>query len=199
MTDTVQDTTPTVVLIGPPSTGKTTIAPILAKRLGLEHVSLDDLRWAYYDEIGFDHEHVGTIAQQGGFEAVYQYSKPFELHALERVLEDHKGKVIELGGGHSVYEDEALLERARLALFPVSYVVLLMPSSDLDESCRVLRARTIQKAPSEGWEPSESDLKLFDHLARHPSNRFLAKQVVYTLGRTPDEVVTQLAHVIAES
>jgi shikimate kinase len=198
MNDTAQ-VTATVVLIGPPSTGKTTLAPILAERLDLECVSLDDLRWAYYKEIGFEHDHVTKISQEGGFEAIYWYSKPFELHALERVLDEHKGKVIELGGGHSVYEDEVMFEHARLALLPIPYVVLVMPSDDLDESCAVLRARTLQKAPDEGWEPSETVLKLFDHLARHPSNRLLAKQVVYTLGRTPDEVIAELASRISIS
>jgi hypothetical protein len=159
-------------------------------------VSLDDLRWAYYDEIGFDHDHAARLLKKGGFEALYWYAKPFEAHALERVLVEQAGKVIELGGGHSVYEDEALFERARRALLPVPYVVLVMPSSELEQSCQILRTRTLQKAPGEGWEPSEEVLTLFDHLARHPSNRLLAKQVVYTLGRTPLDTAEEIVRLM---
>jgi len=182
----------TFVLIGPPASGKSTLAPLLAQRLGLEEVQLDEIRWAYYDEIGFDHAHAAKLSRAGDSLAMYRYSKPFEIHALERVLVEHAGKVIELGGGHSVYEDPALLERARRALLDVPYVVLLMPSSDMSQSLEVLRARTLQKAPEEGWEPSEEVLELFDHLARHPSNATLAKQRIYTLGRTPLESVQEI-------
>lgn len=186
----------TVVLIGPPASGKSTLAPLLAQQLGLEQVQLDEIRWAYYDEIGFDHAHAAELSRAGDLLAMYHYCKPFEIHALERVLIEHAGAVIELGGGHSVHEDPALLERARLALLAIPYVVLLMPSSDMSQSLEVLRARTLQKAPKEGWEPSEEVLELFDHLARHPSNALLAKQRTYTLGRTPLESVQEILKLV---
>ena len=186
----------TVVLMGPPASGKSTLAPLLAQQLGLEHVQLDEIRWSYYDEIGFDHAHAAELSRTGDVLAMYHYCKPFEIHALERVLVEHAGGVIELGGGHSVYEDPALLERARLALLDVPYVVLLIPSSDLEQSLEVLRARTLKKAPEEGWEPSEEVLELCDHLARHPSNATLAKQRIYTLGRTPLESVQEILKLV---
>jgi len=187
---------PTLVLIGPPASGKSTLAPLLAEELSLEQVQLDEIRWAYYDEIGFDHTYAAELSRAGDLLAMYHYSKPFEIHALERVLVEHAGGVIELGGGHSVFEDPTLLERARRALLPVPYVVLLMPSNDMAQSLEVLRGRTLKKAPEEGWEPSEEVLGLFDHLARHPSNALLAKQRIYTLGRTPLESVQEIVKLV---
>ncbi len=132
----MSEKSPTLVLIGPSASGKSTLAPLLAQQLGLEHVQLDEIRWRYYDEIGFDHAHAAKLSRAGNSVAMYHYSKPFEIHALERVLLEHQGKIIELGGGHSVYEDPALLERARRALLPVPYVMLLMPLSDVAEYAR---------------------------------------------------------------
>ncbi len=192
----MREPTPTLVLIGPPSSGKSTLAPLLGQTLGLEHIELDEIRWAYYNELGFDHTRAAELSKAGDVWGMYHYSKPFEIHALERVLVEHAGKVIELGGGHSVYEAPALLERAKSALQTIEFVILLMPSSDLDESLGELRRRTLHKAPQEGWEPLPEVLELFDHLARHPSNEVLAKQRVYTLERTPLESVQDIARLV---
>lgn len=43
-----------IVLIGPPFVGKSTTGKLVAQELGIPQVSLDDLRWDYYREIGFD-------------------------------------------------------------------------------------------------------------------------------------------------
>lgn len=45
-----------IILIGPISTGKSTAGTLLAQRLGLPQRSMDDLRWDYYREIGYDEE-----------------------------------------------------------------------------------------------------------------------------------------------
>ena len=47
----------TVILIGPISAGKSTIARLLAEKLDLPHRALDDDRWNYYKEIGYDEAH----------------------------------------------------------------------------------------------------------------------------------------------
>ncbi len=42
-----------VVLIGPIGAGKSTIGALLAETLGMPQVSLDDIRFDYFREIGF--------------------------------------------------------------------------------------------------------------------------------------------------
>ena len=102
-----------VVLIGPLGAGKTTVAALLGQALGLPVVALDDVRWNYYAEVGYDADEAAMREAREGFIAKYQYWKPFEIHAVERVLAEHSDCVIEFGAGHSVYEDDAMFERAR--------------------------------------------------------------------------------------
>jgi shikimate kinase len=168
---------PPVVLIGPVAAGKSTVAGLLAGRLGRPHVSTDAVCGAYYAELGFDPAESNRRQGPGGLRAAYRSWKPFEAYAVERILADHKDAVIDLGGGHSVQEDAALFARVEAALAPVPNVVLLLPSPDPEESIRVLTRR----------RPPPGDFDWHRHFVTHRSNRALAKLVVYTGGQTPEQ------------
>ncbi|MEH2063238.1 MAG: hypothetical protein V7K50_13410 [Nostoc sp.] len=45
-----------IILIGPISTGKSTIGRLLAQKLGIPQCSMDDVRLDYYKEINYDEE-----------------------------------------------------------------------------------------------------------------------------------------------
>jgi alpha-N-arabinofuranosidase len=175
-----------IILIGPIGAGKSTQGKLLAEKLGLPQRAMDDLRWAYYKEIGYDEELSRQIGEKEGFPGVYRYWKRFEIHAVERLLAEHRDCVIDFGAGHSVYEDEALFERARRALEPFRNVVLLLPSPDLEESVRLLRERTGTEPGGEADGPLPIDF--CEHFVRHPSNHRLATIVVYTDGKSPEEI-----------
>jgi shikimate kinase len=174
-----------VILIGPIGAGKSTIGKLLAERLGLPQVAMDKVRFGYYKEIGYDEALAEAIGQREGFAGKYRYWKPFEIYAVERVLSDHRDCVIDFGGGHSVYEDDALFERARRALAPYANVVLLLPSPDLDESVRVLRERR-------GSPIIDHGLDFDEHFVKHHSNHDLATLTVYTKDQTPDQTCDEI-------
>ncbi len=183
----------TIILIGPMSAGKSTIAKLLAEKLYLPHYSLDDDRDRYYSEIGYDVAEASRIAKsEQGMLGLLSYWKPFEAHAVERVLADHRGCVIDFGAGHSVYEDENLFSRVRSALAPYPNVVLLLPSADLDESTRVLNERFGQLLLKEVGTIDPQLFGVNEHFVRHPSNYMLAKMVIYTNNKTPDETCTEI-------
>lgn len=182
------------------SAGKSTIAILLAEKLGLPHYAVDDDRWAYYEEIGYNKELAGKIAQSDeGMVGLLRYWKPFEAHAVERALADHKHCVIDFGAGHSVYEDEAFFGRVQRALAPFPYVILILPSPDLDESVEILNARFAQLLEKEVGEVDDELLRVNEHFVKHPSNKFLAKQIIYTKGKSPPETCEEILQQLDKS
>ena len=173
-----------VILIGPIGAGKSTLGTLVAAALGVPQVSLDDIRFTYYRERGYDDSIANQRYAADGFWGLYRYWKPFEAYAVERVLAEHTNCVIDLGAGHSVYEDEVLLARVKQVLAPHPNVVLVLPSADLATSLDVLRER----------RPSLRDITpdINEHFITHPSNYELATLTVYTAGRTPEETCAEI-------
>src|SRR3982751_6010051 len=99
-----------VILIGPMHAGKSTVAKLLAERWGVRRICMDDVRWDYYREIGYEEAKQKEAYDRGGFAGMVAYWKPFEAHAVERLLSEvgAERRVIDFGAGHSVYEDPGL-------------------------------------------------------------------------------------------
>jgi shikimate kinase len=176
-----------IILIGPSGAGKSTMGKLLARTLGLRQCSMDDLRWDYYREIGFDEEKQREITETDGLEGVLRYWKPFEVHAVERLLAEHHDCVIDFGAGHSVFKADDLFARVQKALAPYPNVVLLLPSPDLDESVKVLVRRRPDLPPGAN-----------EHFVRHHSNHDLAKIVIYTEGQKPKETRDAILKAVAD-
>lgn len=179
---------PTILLIGPICAGKSTVSALLAEKLAIPHYAVDEQRWDLYREIGYSEDEASRIAHAEGILGVLRYWKPFEVHAVERVLAAQSGCVIDFGAGHSVYEDPALFQRVQAAFAPHPHVVLLLPSPDIDESIRVLNARFTELLQREVGTVNPDLLALNAQFVRHPSNRLLAKTVIYTEGKTLDAI-----------
>ena len=99
-----------IILIGPMSAGKSTLAKKLARKLGVPRVELDEVRQKFYNEIGYDEKFASDIVGKEGMKGLIQYWKPFEAHAVERALEEFNDCVMDFGAGHSVYENQILFE-----------------------------------------------------------------------------------------
>lgn len=189
----------TIILIGPMSAGKSTIGKILAQRLGVEQYVLDELRWDYFNEVGYDQEKVREIMSTGGGVAeMLAYWKPFEVHAVERVLADHQNCVIDFGAGYTVQDDKLLLDRVERALAPFEHVILLLPSADTEESISILNERLANMLEKEQVpkEQIATVLELNEGMVRHPANGRLAKMVVYTDGKTAEETCEEVVRLI---
>ncbi len=98
---------PVVVLVGPPGAGKTTVAHLVARRLGTEVRDTDaDVE-----------AEVGTTVQEVFVEHGEAHFRRLEAAAVARALEEHAG-VLALGGGAVL--DPATQER--LAGHPVVFL-----------------------------------------------------------------------------
>ena len=173
-----------IILIGPIGSGKTTVAELIYERTMLPHRSMDMLRWKYFEEIGYDRYIANEKFHKEGFWGLYRYWKPFEAHAVKRLLEDFKECVFDFGGSQTVYEDDELFGQVRGLLEPYPHVVLLMPTPDKDESIKILHARNAY-ATEDQWAVNE-------FLVRHHSNYDLAKHIIYTDGKTPKDTSAEV-------
>lgn len=173
-----------IILIGPIGAGKSTVGALLAARLGLPQCSMDEQRWEYYQEIGYDKTLAKHKREIEGFWGIYRYWKPFEAYAVKRLLSEHTQCVIDFGAGHSVYEDSSLFQQVQNALAAYPNIFLLLPSADLDESIQILNKRNGYKF--------DGTLNINEHFVRHPSNYGLARFTVYTKTKTPEEICDKI-------
>ena len=184
-----------LILIGPMHAGKSTVAKLLAERWGVRRICMDHVRWDYYREIGYEEAKQKEAYDRGGFAGMVAYWKPFEAHAVERLMGDveRAGErcVVDFGAGHSVYEDPSLFERVRRAMEPHD-VVLLLPCADIEESTAILRDRRDLIHPQQKGQPTDVN----EHFLRHPSNVILAKFTVHTKDRTPEQTAEEIANLL---
>lgn len=182
-----QSITLPIVLIGPVNAGKSTIATLLAERLGLGRASLDDLCWEYFEgpDCSYDPDVAREHFKRGGQMGALEYMVQFYPGAIAWVLAVHPESIIDLGAGHTVYDDPELLERAQRVLAPLPNVVLLLPSPDPDESLRILSARDSN--------PHSEIIRMNEQFVRHPSNGLLATIVAYTKDRTPEQTCEEIS------
>lgn len=203
-----------ILLIGPAGVGKSTQGTLLARALGKPNASLDTLCFGYYAELSevrraraeieavhgadcrdrhgslwFVVELRRRLSRHFDNEGWPRFKEIMELHALRRVLEDHDGAVIDFGAGHSVFSCDDLRAAARELLAGSPFVVLLMPSPDVETSVELLRRNLVGRGPAVSVERIR-------YYVTHPSNRDLATHTVFTEGRTPDEVCDQLVHLV---
>jgi shikimate kinase len=181
-----------VFLLGPVGAGKTTIGRLLAQQLQRPQASLDGLRWRYYQEVGYDEAEQKRIAAAEGLAGVLDYWKRFDLHAIERLLAEHRDCIVDFGAGQTVFEGEAELARLQELFVPYPNVFLLLPSPDPDESVVILRQRMRQQTAVQGVE-----------LNRFLINTYLAQGlatlVVYIGQKTAAETRDEIIHLLAGS
>jgi shikimate kinase len=180
-----------IILIGPVRAGKTTLADQVASDLGWPRRSLDELRWDYYREAGFDSAYSRSLEQAGRWNDRRLYWSKHDPHAIRRILEEYgRGHVIDFGGSHSLHEEEAQLEAVRRIMAPHPHVVLVLPCADREEALRVLNERRGQPHLLYGF-----DLNAL--MLRHPSNYALAKWTIYNHGKTVEATSRELIEMLS--
>ncbi|KAH0493521.1 hypothetical protein TgHK011_000186 [Trichoderma gracile] len=181
----------TVILIGPEGSGKSTIGKIIADALSRELYSLDRHRDELYAPYGYDKALAERIYEEQGLWPFYQHWKPFEYKAVTHILLNAKqegdefyGKILDFGAGHSVFENPEELAHIEALMQPYENVFLVLPCEDVDEVVRITEERR-------GHE-----LGLNRHFVEHPSNKRLAKHIIYTKDMTAEECAEKVLRIV---
>lgn len=159
---------PVVVLVGPPGSGKSTIAALLAKRLGVRHRDTDtDI------EAGAGKPISDIFVDQGE-----PHFRKLEREAIAAALEGD-GEVLSLGGG-------AILDaatRADLAGHTVVFLDVSLGEAAKRVGLSVARPLLLGNVRTQLRNLME---------ARRPLYGEVAKQTVLTDGKTPDEIADEI-------
>jgi shikimate kinase len=175
-----------IILIGPVRTGKTTLADQLGKALGLPRQSLDERRWTYYGEAGFDFAYNQKLEEEKRWNERRLYWSRHDPYAIRRFLQEYgEDHILDFGGSHSLHEEDTQLEEVKGILYPYPHVVLVLPCADPVESLRVLNERRGQPHLLYGFDLNE-------RMLRHRTNYELAKHRIYTHGKTVEETSREL-------
>jgi hypothetical protein len=179
------------VFIGPVCVGKSSVSTIVAELLGVPRIELDEIADAYYRAApGFVPAEHERRWQEEGVVAAYRYWEPALVYAVERVVAEHPGTVLDLGAGHSCYLDRSLLPHVQGALASYEHVVLLLPDPDPDVSIRVIKER--MAADRDGWSWTHDGIDFIHHWVTDEQNRLLADHVVFTGTDTPAAVAERV-------
>ena len=174
----------TIILMGPIGVGKTTQAQLLSKELKVPVCTYDKVKYQYRKNAGFDEMAAESIYESKGLYAMLCYMNEFKARTLAPIIEDNPGHIIDLGGGAQCFDEPHQVEMAQKAFEKVENVFLLMPSKSVTTSQEYL-AHVLEKYP------------INDYLIEHDTNEVLAKKVVYTLGKKPEdttaEIISQLS------
>jgi hypothetical protein len=180
---------PELILIGPTGAGKSTLGLLLADRLNLPSVSMDEIADPYYNECNFGIDVFQKLRTEQGFLKTYRQWEPVRVHAIERVLSECGHVVLDLGAGHTHYENPVMFDRVRQAILPCPNVVLLLPCVDLDRSVRLLRERCRSEREVD-WIHDGYDF--IEHWVKDSCNHDLATLTIFTEGKIPMETCEEI-------
>ncbi|MEZ4590982.1 MAG: hypothetical protein R3D55_07540 [Chloroflexota bacterium] len=183
-----------IILIGPYGAGKSTLSELIADKFNWKHCSLDSRQSMYLKEMPTYSTNLANTMN------TWSITSPnwqrYNLYLIRKFIGEFGAKnadyVLDFGAGHSFFQEESYLSRAKKILKPFGQVILLRPSEDHEESLKLL-LQQIRQNGFKGSNKSDSQINKFNRLfLEHPSNRELAKLTIYTKKKTPNETLNEI-------
>lgn len=168
-----------IILTGPIGVGKSTQAKLLGKELGQPVCVYDEVKDNYRYKLGLDKEKALSINADQGLYPFLEYMNEFKSQILEPIIKDHPGHIIDLGAGAHSFDEPHQVERARRAFETAKDIIFLLPSNDLETNIKSLPG-------------IKENYVVNTFLMMHPTNELFATKTIYTLNKTPDEVLQNI-------
>ena len=169
----------TIILMGPVGAGKSTQAELLSKELRQPRCSYDDVKAGYVKEVGFDKKAALLINDEQGEYAMFCHMNNYRYQVLRKVIDDHPGHVIDLGGGIHCYNETHQVESTKQLFEPIAEIFYLLPTNDLATNIRTLPGF------KEGYA-------INTYIMMHSTNAIFAKKVIYTLNKKPEVIMSEI-------
>jgi hypothetical protein len=115
--------------------------------------------------------------------AIYQYGKIFEAYTIEKILENHQNCIFDFGGGATLSGISFEFDRIKRALEPYENIILLIPSTNKEESLKFIYNRR---------NINPSSRVLIEHLVYDDSHYKLAKHTIFVKDKTPEEICDEV-------
>ena len=169
----------TIILMGPVGAGKSTQAELLSKKLGQPRCSYDEVKAGYLKELGFDKKSASAIEAEQGEYAMFCHMNNFRYQVLRKVIEEHPGHIIDLGGGVHCYNEAHQVDSTKDLFDPIDEIFYLLPSDNL--------ATNINALPD-----FKDGYAINTYIMMHPTNAVYAKKIIYTLSKTREEIAGEI-------
>lgn len=181
----MHENTETIVLMGPIGVGKSTQAELLSQKLERPRCCYDDVKGRYLKQAGFDPKNALSSNGDQSEYGMFCYKNKYRCEILSKIIHDHPGHIIDLGGGTHCFNDPQEIELAKQVLDPIAEIFYLLPSNDL--------ATNINSLP--GFKQGYA---INTYIMMHPTNAMFAKKIVYTRGKTPEEIMQEIVDQIGK-
>ena len=165
-----------ILLIGPSGAGKTTVSKELEDITGIKRLSIDN-------EVAKDRKKCIIDRFDDDIES-YNLCKIKTL--LEKARLINEARIVDFGGGHSVYRNLNIFIEIKKELSRFKNIVLLMPSIDIEKSIEILRKR------------SKGDYSQNREFIMSPCNRELATITIYENEKNPQDIALEILDIIKE-
>lgn len=172
--------------MGPIGVGKSTQADLLSKKLGQPRCCYDEVKGRYLKQAGFEQKIASLSTDDNSEYGMFCYKNKYRCDILGQIISDHPGHVIDFGGGTHCFNDPQEIELAKKVFDPIAEIFYLLPSNDLATNINVLP----------GFKQGYA---INTYIMMHPTNAIFAKKIVYTLGKTPKEIMNEIVDQIGKS